>query len=57
MIYDFIGVKYEKIDKTMERIGTYKEKLGKDKYDELMDFFKDNIIKLENLLGYKTGWI
>ena len=57
MIYNFIGVKYEKIDKTRERIGTYKDKLGKDKYDELMIFFRDNIIKLENLLGYKTGWI
>ena len=57
MIYDFIGVKYQKIEKSKERIGTYKDKLGTKKYEELIDFFRDDINKLEKLLGYKTGWV
>ena len=57
MIYDFIGVEYQKIETSKERVGTYKDKLGNTKYEELMDFFRDDIKKLEELIGYKTGWI
>ena len=57
MIYDFIGVEYQKIERSRERVGTYKEKLGNTKYEELMDFFREDIKKLEEMLGYKTGWI
>lgn len=56
MIYDFIGIRSQNIEKTKERIGVYKDKLGEAKYNELMEFFKKDITKLEELLGYKTGW-
>ena len=57
MVYDFIGVTHQNIEKTKERIGVYNDKLGEKKYNELMDYFKEDILKLEELIGYKTGWI
>ena len=57
MIYKFLGISLNLDNFTKDRIGTYNEKLGKEKYNYLMNFFKDDIKKLEQLLDEKTGWI
>lgn len=57
MIYKFLGISLNLTNFTKDRIGTYSEKLGQEKYNYLMEFFKDDIKNLEELLNEKTGWI
>jgi hypothetical protein len=60
-IYDFLDVPRVKLDYTEEFVGTYtKEQKEKDipphLRQRLIDFYKDDVEKLESFLGYKTHW-
>lgn len=56
-ICEFLNIKYDKIDYSKERVGNYKEKLGNAKYNELINFFREDIQNLEKLINEKTNWI
>ena len=56
-ICEFLNIKYDKIDYSKERVGNYKEKLGNTKYNELINFFREDIQDLEKLINEKTNWI
>ena len=55
-IYDFLGVKHIEIEYSKERIGSDDTRVNPQTYDELISFFKDDVEKLEKLIGYKTNW-
>lgn len=56
-IYDFLGVKklYD-IEYEFRHVGNYNDKIHKNTYEKLINYFKDDVTKLEKFLGYKTNW-
>lgn len=57
-IYSFLGVKllYD-IDYKKERVSNSDETIDKNTYNNLINFFKKDIKKLEKFIGYKTNWL
>jgi hypothetical protein len=56
-IYDFLNLEHiNDINYTKERINTYENDIDKDIYDKLVDFYREDVKYLEELLGYKTNW-
>jgi len=56
-IYEFIGIdKIYNNKYTKERINVYENKIDQKLYDKLVDFFKEDTEKLEQLIGIKTNW-
>jgi hypothetical protein len=57
-IYSFLEVKliYD-IEYTKERVSKSNEKINENTYNDLINFFKKDIKKLEKFIGYKTNWI
>lgn len=55
-LFDFLDVPREKITLSKERVGNYNNKMSEDMYIKLKNYYQDDVVKLEELLGYKTGW-
>lgn len=55
-LYNFIGLPNISHENTKERINVYDKKIDKKVYNDLKNFFIEDTQKLEELLGYKTGW-
>lgn len=55
-LFDFLDVPRQKITLSKERIGNYEKKMSDEMYLKLKNYYWDDVSKLEDLLGYKTGW-
>lgn len=59
-ICDFLGIKCvggEGVGDEKVRVGKYDKKMSGEVRRRLEDFYRTSIVDLENMLGYKTGWM
>ena len=56
-IYTFLNVKeLNNVEYTLEFITSYNKEINKKTYDKLIDYYKEDVKKLEEFLGFKTDW-
>lgn len=56
-IYKFLNVKeLHNQDYTEEFVTSYEKELDKTTYNNLIDYYKEDVKKLEEFLGFKTDW-
>jgi hypothetical protein len=56
-ISNFLNVDYSKFTEIIINDNRQDIKIEKNMYDKLINIYKDDILKLENLLNIKTNWI
>jgi|SaaInlStandDraft_4_1057021.scaffolds.fasta_scaffold23017_2 hypothetical protein len=55
-IYNFLGLREHVDEYTRERVGSSNYSINDKTYAKLKNFFMDDVLKLENMLGYQTNW-
>lgn len=56
-IYRFLNLREYSGTYTKERVSQDTLKIDPKLYNRLIDFFRDDVEKLEEMFGYKTGWL
>lgn len=56
-MFEFLDLKPHDFEYTKERVNNYEKKIGEKFKKKLIDFFKEDVKKLEKFLGIKTNWL